>query len=706
MKKYRFGKPIKTDSIVVDHALSNAPIAHCKLVLNDGFKLTHTMGKNDLIYGLGENLRGINKRGGIYESFCSDDPNHTPDKKALYGAHNFIIVDGDVKFGIFIDYPGKIGFDIGFTDKDLIEITIENNDLDLYIFEGETPMDIIKKFRSAIGKSYAPPKWAFGFQQSRWSYPDKANIENIADQFIKNDIPCDAIYLDIDYMEKFKNFTIDENRFPDFEEFVASMKDKGFRLIPIIDAGCKIEESYDVCDEGVSKGYYCVDAQGKPFVGAVWPGKVYFPDFLNPEARKWFGNKYKRLIDQGIEGFWNDMNEPAIFYSERGLTLAIDKAIEAKGQNMGVYPFFDLRNAFTQLSNNDDDYKSFYHNMNGQLVNHYDVHNLYGYNMIRAAAESFDDSYPNKRFLLFSRASCVGMHRYGGIWTGDNHSWWEHLLVNIKMMPSLNMCGFLYSGADVGGFSGDANSELVIRWTQFGIFTPLLRNHAVAGSRSQEPFAFEGETTAILRKTIQFRYSMLPYIYSEFMKSVHNDDLYLKPLAFEYDDQMSKRTEDQLLVGESLMIAPIYAANVLGRHVWLPEEMLLWKVSDYKNVDCEVLKQGHQYINIELDEVPVFVRKNKIFVVGNHSKNVDTINNETIEVIAFVDDHACYILYDDDGSSNDYQQGKCNELLIDVVRKGDGFEFNITNKGNTEIKQVNYTIVDMDGKTEKGVQLV
>lgn len=709
MKKIKFGKPLNTEAIInfdtVQDISLNSIDNYLKVDLEDGFSLSYIMAKRDIVYGLGENVGGLNKRGGIYESFCSDDFNHTPDKKSLYAAHNFIIINGEIPFGLFVDHPGKVIFDIGFTDKNNLTIKAENINFDLYIIEGDSPKDIVKEFRIAIGESFIPPKWAFGFQQSRWSYPDAESISGIADQFRENDIPCDTIYMDIDYMDNYKNFTVDKSKFPNFPQFVKDIKNKGFRLIPIIDAGCKIEEGYEIHEEGMDNGFFCVDEDGKPFVGAVWPGKVHFPDFLNSDARKWFGDKYSFLIDQGIEGFWNDMNEPAIFYSEKGLKKAIDKIENIHGKNLDIYSFFDLKDTFEKISNNEDDYKSFYHNVHGKMINHYDVHNLYGYNMTKAAGESFALNYPDKRFLLFSRASSVGMHRYGGIWTGDNKSWWEHLLLNIKMMPSLNMLGFLYSGSDIGGFGCNANAELVTRWTQFGIFTPLLRNHAALFTRIQEPFSFDAESTNIMREAIKFRYALIPYIYSEFMKSALNSDSYFRPLSFDFPGEIAERVEDQLLVGDSIMLAPIYTANTIGRNVWLPEEMLLWKVTNYTEHDFTVLRDGFNYIDVDINETPVFVRKNKILIVGSHAANIESIDNSEITLIAFTNDKAVYSLYDDDGTTWGYKKGDYSKTEFIITHDNGKPELIVTGESRG-IKKVNYSIVNSDGKIFKGSLLL
>ncbi|MBU5483277.1 DUF5110 domain-containing protein [Clostridium sp. MSJ-11] len=702
--KYTFGKPINTEAVVLTgEECFRDSLEFLKVKYNQELELDYDMNTQDVIWGLGENQRGMNKKGGIYESFCSDDPRHTPDKKSLYGAHNFIVIDGDNKFGVFVDYPGKVTFDIGFSKKNKLKIIVEESNVDVYIIKGKSPKNIVREFLGIIGESYVPPKWAFGYQQSRWGYKDSKDIKEIAEKFIENKIPCDAICLDIDYMERFKDFTIDKDAFPNFKGFVKEIKEKGFRLIPIIDAGVKIEKGYEVYEEGIENKYFCADDKGEPFIAAVWPGVCHFPDFLNSKAREWFGLKYKFLTDLGIEGFWNDMNEPAIFYTPRGLKEAVETAKASEKENLDIHSFFALQDVFSKMANNIADYKGFYHNMNGNIVNHYKVHNLYGYNMTRSAGEAFRKINSNKRFLLFSRASYIGMHRYGGIWTGDNHSWWEHILLNIKMMPSLNMCGFFYIGADTGGFGSDANEQLVIRWNQFSIFTPLFRNHSAMGTRSQEPYSFGENTKEIITKAIEFRYALIPYIYSEYMKAINNRNMYFMPISFEYNDEMSRRIENQLLLGESLMIAPVYEENAVGRYVYLPEDMLLWKVRDYRNRKYEVVKKGHNYLNVDFDEIPLFIRKNKILVLGKSSHNVESLDSAELNVIAFVENEANYIYYDDDGNSYDFKKGKYSEIIICIRKNNEDYEIEVKNKGNKLVKKISFDIVDVDGNIIKKI---
>ena len=280
--KKQYGHPFDTESVVGTFLPAMETIPHLTKE-PDGF--SYTMDSQDILYGLGENIRGINKRGWVYESKCSDDPNHTESKSSLYGAYNFMIVSGKDTFGFFIDYPGKVTFDCGYTDLDTLRVTVAEENYDLYIIEGESLTDIVHQFRQLVGRSYIPPKWAFGNTQSRWSYMTEDEVREVVANYRSSNMPLDAVVLDIDYMERYKDFTVDEERFPHFADFTAEMKAQGIRLVPIIDAGVKIEDGYDVYEEGLKNGYFCTNQDGTPFVAGVWPGRVHFPDMLNPEAR-------------------------------------------------------------------------------------------------------------------------------------------------------------------------------------------------------------------------------------------------------------------------------------------------------------------------------------------------------------------------------------------------------------------------------------
>jgi alpha-glucosidase len=630
------------------------------ICLEEGFSFTYTLDSEDVVYGLGEANRGINKRGYCYISDCTDIPEHTEEIRSLYGAHNFIVVSGACTFGLFVDYPAKLTFDIGYTRSDLLKISCEDSNLYLYVIEGTDAYDIVKQFRKLIGRSYIPPKFAFGFGQSRWGYRTKEDFRNVAAGYRDNQIPIDMIYMDIDYMQDYKDFTLNKENFSDFPEFVQEMKEQNIRLVPIIDAGVKIEQGYSIYEEGVSNNYFCKKEDGSDFVAAVWPGDTHFPDVLNPQARAWFGDKYRILLDQGIEGFWNDMNEPAIFYTPQGIENAKNVMRKFLDDNLEGMIGFQLKDAVMSLSNNQTDYSSFYHETPQGRVRHDKVHNLFGYNMTRAAGEAFERLKPDQRILMFSRSSYVGMHRYGGIWTGDNKSWWSHILLNLKMMPSLNMCGFLYTGADLGGFGADTTRDLLLRWLALGVFTPLMRNHAAIGTRQQECYQFE--QIEDFRHVIGVRYRLIPYLYSEFMKAALSDDLYFKPLAFVYpEDTHAKQVEDQLMLGDELMIAPVYTQNATGRYVYLPEEMKFVKFLPDGSIYEEMLPQGHHYVEIALNEVPLFIRKGKCIPLAPKADCVANIDTEKLTLVGYPG--ASYELYDDDGTHKDYENPENLRIL-------------------------------------------
>ena len=643
VEKYVFGSPFETEAVTAQipaKAFAGA-LACGEISVEKGFCYQCQMSDTDVIYGLGEANRGINKRGYRYVSNCTDDPHHTEDKTSLYGAHNFIVVSGKQHVGLFFDYPATISFDIGYTQQNLLTVSCERADLYLYVITGESAYDVVKQFRKMIGTSYIAPKYAFGFGQSRWGYKTAEDIERVVRGYRDHQLPIDMVYLDIDYMQDYKDFTVNAERFPAFEQFVQKMKEEKIHLIPIIDAGVKIEKGYEIYEEGLEKGYFCKREDGSAFVAAVWPGWTHFPDVLNPDARAWFGGKYELLTSLGIDGFWNDMNEPAIFYSEEGIR-ALNQAVsdhvktfgaDAMVDNPDAIPF-EARGILERIQNNPEDYKRFYHNVNGTMVRHDLVHNLYGYNMTRAAGEALRKIAPDKNMLLFSRSSYIGMHRYGGIWTGDNQSWWSHILLNLKMLPSLNMCGFLYTGADLGGFGADTTRDLLLRWLALGVFTPLMRNHTALGTREQECYQFE--QIEDFRHVVGVRYRLIPYLYSVYVKAAERGEMYFRPLGFDFpNDRRAVETEDQLLLGDEAMIAPIYTQNVSGRTVYLPEEMKFVKFMPDGTIYEEILPQGTHYVEVALNEVPLFIRKGKCIPVVETAQSVEAIDLETVKYLGY-----------------------------------------------------------------------
>lgn len=658
IQRFSFGHPFPTQSVVLSLPAESGPIP---FLTPDGSGWQLTLSEQAAVYGLGEMPRGINKRGWHYIANNTDESRHSEDKLSFYGAHNFLLVrDGSTCFGLFVDFPGKVYYDIGYSRHDLLSFHTETPDYDLYLLSGGNENAICREFRTLIGRSYIPPRWAFGLAQSRWGYKTEEDVREVARQYKEHDLPLDMICMDIEYMQDYADFTVNKERFPDLTKLSADLKAQGIRLVPIIDAGVRVDPNDSTCTEGLKKGYFCKKADGTPFVAAVWPGKAYFADFLRPEVREWFGHKYKALTDCGIEGFWNDMNEPSLFYSpERLRAFLDDMAALREKDNIEQEEFFPrVVGGAMGLMNSPADYASFYHEADGRKVRHDQVHNLYGGSMTRAAGEAFADLRPGQRTLLYSRSSFIGSHRYGGIWLGDNNSSWAQLLANIQMMPSVQMCGFLYSGADLCGFSCDTTPDLALRWLEFGLLTPLMRNHSAVGTRMQEYYRFP-EVLPAVRNMIRLRYALLPYLYSEFMKAALENTSYFRPLAFDYpDDPDAREVEDQLLLGEGLMAAPVYVQNAHGRHVYLPEPMKLLRLRAVDDYDEEILPAGHHYIRCALDEMLLFIRPGHIIPVAQPANNTSELDDASLTLWSFLPngESAEYRMYRDDGVTTEYEK--------------------------------------------------
>lgn len=695
IEEFVFGTPVETGAILEEGRPEAVEFPE-NITLGEPTRWTLNLAPKDRVYGLGEQLGSMNRRGRRFRSYCRDEANHTEDKQELYGAHNFFIhLRGQEPMGYFIDFPGEVEYDVGFQDDRVFSIAIHGKNFRILKIPGSTPEAIISKFLQVAGKAYRPPKWAFGYFQSRWGYKDQNEIEAVYRRFQKEDLPLEGIFLDLDYMEDFKNFTVSRERFPKFQQFVQELKKEGVYLVPIIDAGVKIEPGYEVYEQGIKGNHFCVDEQQNPYVAAVWPGKVHFPDFLQSSTRKWFADQYRFLTDLGIEGVWNDMNEPAIFYDEKNLEEAVDLASQCRGKNLNVHEFFRLKDTFGNLLNDEEYHRRFYHRKEGESYLHRDVHNLYGDYMTRAAHQGLE-KHLNRRFLLISRASSIGMHRYGGIWTGDNASWWSHLEENIRMMASINMCGFYYIGGDTGGFGGQCSGELLTRWFQFSAFTPLFRNHSALDTREQEPYAFSREVLANSRSLLKCRYRLIPYLYSTYMKAVDQYQLFFKPLAFQYPSGYQE-VEDQLLIGEEIMLAPVHKQNRSHRLVDLPEGMAQVTLGE-ESTDIVMAPAGPQKMTYGLDHLRFYLRPDQMIPLGKACNNVSKLSLETLEVLAYIREGAEHVFYDDDGISLRDENPQRMTITINPGEK----DYDIAvSSPLSSLKSIDFKIINREGRVQK-----
>ncbi len=674
ISKYEFGNTVITDCVVEKLEASSGDIKFGFVEHKEPFCWTYKMDDKTKIFGLGEAVRGMDKRGFVYESWCSDVPGQHEGTKSMYGAHNFLIFKEKVEnftFGIFFDTASKVIFDLGFEKTNIVNVSVADTGVNVYIITPENNrgkesalVNITRQFRRIIGQSYIPPFWGFGFQQSRWGYKTEADVKEVLKNHIENKLPIDSICLDIDYMDSYKDFSIDENKFKNLGALSKELLNDGVRLIPIIDAGVKLEDGYSVYEEGRENNYFCKKLDEKTdYVAGVWPGRSCFPDFLRSDVREWFGKKYQKLTDNGIEGFWNDMNEPAMFYSDESLAEALEQFETFKGQNLDIQSFFEFTKVSGSTFNQMKDYKRFCNKVtfaNGEekYIRHDKIHNLFGGKMTQAASEGLDKLLPDHRTLLYSRASCIGAHRYGGIWTGDNNARWNHLEQEIKMLPGLNMCGFLYSGADIGGFSELAGEDLMIRWMGFGVFTPLMRNHAAWDAREKELYKFE--KVDVFRSILQLRYSLLPYIYSEFVKASVKNEMFIRPLGFDFEeDERAMEIQDQLMIGDGIMLAPVYKQNEYGRTVYFPENMtkVVWKNGKF---ECSKVRKGDLYVKMPLDSVVFFVRNKKAVPLFEPCNNSSSVKTDSYKLAG---NGKSYELYEDDGFTKDiHLEGRIRNL--------------------------------------------
>ncbi|HCO89100.1 MAG TPA: alpha-glucosidase, partial [Lachnospiraceae bacterium] len=458
------------------------------------FEVVRMLHTKEHIYGLGDKTGFLDKRGYAYEMWNSDIPDtHADFFPSLYKSVPFFIsMRPHFTYGIFLDNTSKSYFDMGKEEAERYYFAADGGDLDYYFIAGETMRDILGAYTGLTGRTALPQKWTLGYHQSRWGYITEDDIMDVAEKMRQCRIPCDSIHFDIDYMDAFKVFTWNRKNYKDPKKTLQKLTEMGYKPVTIIDPGVKKEDGYDVYEEGIKNGYFAFSAENELYVNEVWPGDAVFPSFTNPKVRSWWADKQKFLIDMGVRGVWNDMNEPASF----------------KG------PLPDD----VQFADEDD-----------TVILHKDAHNIYGHCMAMATKDGWL-KYDGRRPFIITRAAYAGTQRYALVWTGDNQSIWAHLQMAIPQLCNLGLSGFSYAGTDVGGFGADTTKELLARWVQVGCLSPFFRNHSAQGTRRQEPWQFDKELLEIYRKYVELRYHLLPYIYDCFFESEQTGLPIMRPL--------------------------------------------------------------------------------------------------------------------------------------------------------------------------------
>ncbi|MCT8137875.1 DUF4968 domain-containing protein [Anaerobacillus sp. CMMVII] len=591
------------------------------------------MDEYDHFYGFGEKTGFLNKRGEKMEMWNTDVyAPHNPETDALYQSIPFFITLREgLAHGIFFDNTWRTHFDLK-SEKDTYSFKAEGGQLDYYVFRGPTIKEVLNQYTKLTGTMPIPPKWALGYHQSRYSYETEEEVRTLVNNFLEKKIPVDAIYLDIHYMNEYRVFTFDQDRFPTAKSLVEDLNKVGIKIVPIVDPGVKEDPEYPIYQEGVRENYFCKYLEGNIYFGDVWPGNSAFPDFTNSKVRNWWGQKHKFYTDLGIAGIWNDMNEPAIFNETKTMDIKV-------------------------MHENDGDPKT-----------HRELHNVYGLLMGEATYEGMKKQLNGKRTFLLTRAGYAGVQRYASVWTGDNRSFWEHLQLALPMCMNLGMSGVAFCGPDVGGFAHDTSGELLIRWTQFGTFTPYFRNHSAINTVRQEPWSFGEDVEVLTKKYIEQRYVWLPHLYTLFQEAHKTGVPVMRPLVLEYPTDVNTfNLSDQFMIGENVIVAPILTPTTKHRVVYLPEGRWINYWTD------EILEGNtHHLVEAPIDILPIFIKEGSIIPHGTVKQSTATPEDElTYHIYLGKDKYASYRLYEDDGQTFGYENGETFEQEI-VCEKEQG----------------------------------
>ncbi|GAB1308736.1 glycoside hydrolase family 31 protein [Urechidicola sp. KH5] len=539
-------------------------------------KMTKASQSSESFYGLGDKPSHINLKGKRFQNWVTDSYAYGRDTDPIYKAIPFFIgLHGTKSYGIFFDNTFRSYFDFCQERRNITSFWAQGGEMNYYFIYGPQMSDVVSNYTDLTGKPHhMPALWTLGYHQCKWSYYPESNVREITQKFRDLKIPCDAIYLDIDYMDGFRCFTWNKEYFPNPKKMVKDLSDDGFKTIVIIDPGIKIDNNYSVFKEGMENDYFCKRADGPYMNGKVWPGECHFPDFTNPKVRDWWSDLFKELIEEvGVKGVWNDMNEPAV--------------MDVPGK---TFP---------------DDVR---HNYDGNHCSHRKAHNIYGMQMARATYQGLKKfSYPKRPFVI-TRAAYSGTQRYTSTWTGDNIATWDHL--NIANQQAQRMClsGFSNVGSDIGGFAEQPNGELYARWIQLGIFHPFCRTHSSGDHGDQEPWAFDDNITNVVRKFIEIRYQLLPYLYTAFWNYVNDGVPILKSLVlFDQEDPHTHYRNDEFVFGEKILVCPINEPNAKGRRMFFPRGR--W----YNFWDDSIVEGGQEaWVDADLDFMPIFIKEGAI----------------------------------------------------------------------------------------------
>ena len=602
----------------------------------DVVKMSLKSQQGENFYGLGDKPVENNLKGKRFQNWVTDSFAYVRGTDPIYKAIPFYTaIQNKKSYGVFFDNTFKTYFDFCSERRNITSFWAEGGEMNYYFMYGPEMTEVVSNYTDLTGRpQHIPPMWALGFHQCKWSYYPESNVKEITAKFRELQIPCDAIYLDIDYMEGFRCFTWSKEHFPDPKRMVKELADDGFKTIVIIDPGIKIDNEYSVFKEGLEKDYFCKRADGPYMKVKVWPGECYFPDYTKPEVREWWADLFKELIeDIGVAGVWNDMNEPAV--------------MDAPGKS---FPN-DVR-----------------HDYDGNPCSHRKAHNVYGMQMARATYHGLKKfSYPKRPFVI-TRAAYSGTQRYTSTWTGDNVATWDHLAIANQQAQRMCMSGFSFAGSDIGGFAEQPSGELFARWIQLGVFHPFCRVHSSGDHGDQEPWVFGKTVTDIVRKFIEIRYTLLPYLYTTFWRYTDEGIPILKSLVlFDQDDANTHYRNDEFIFGEKILVCPIIEANSKGRRMYIPRGN--W----YNFWDNTIVEGGEElWVDADIDSMPIFVKEGAIIPKYPVQQYVGEKVIEQLDLdVYFKLGKESSEVYEDAGDGYDYKKGRFSLRNFNLVGKED-----------------------------------
>lgn len=566
--------------------------------------------------GLGEKTGNLDRRGQACTNWNTDYFGYPLTADAIYLTTPFYVgLHHGLQYGIFMDNSSKSNFNFGASNNRFSAFTAEEGEMNYYFIYHTSVSRIIESYTHLTGRMQMPPLWSLGLQQSRYSYYPAAEVIDIARNFRDRSIPADVIYLDIHYMDKYKIFSWDKARFPDPKKMTDELKSMGFHTAVILDPGIKVEKNYEPYEDGLKKDVFVKYPDKTYYTGEVWPGWCHFPDFTKPSVRIWWETKFNGYVNDGVEGFWNDMNEPATW-----------------GQSSPNLIEFDF---------------------DGHRATHRTARNVYGLNMTRSTFDGTRKLLNGKRPFLLTRSGFSGIQRYSAVWTGDNVSSDEHMLLGVRLVNSMGVAGVPVTGMDVGGFTGGGSEKLFARWMTLGAFTPFYRVHAKDNSRAQEPWAYGEQIETIAKNYVGFRYKLIPYLYSTFYEASVNGLPVSRTLAINYPHEAAVyelQYQNQFLFGPSLLVAPGESTRDYYK-VFLPE-------GEWYDLYDDKHFVGSQEIvaDAALDHLPVFVKGSSIIPMQSLVQHLTEQPTDTLNIHVYKGSaKSSFVYYEDDGATYDYQ---------------------------------------------------